>query len=198
LKRILPILIIFVLLTLSCIGGYLYWTQYQKTKLPGGQTGSEIQTVPSLAGDPIRKIVSNQDNSITYELEGTFEEIPQKREVLLYTNMIIKDDPLQRKIPIYFGTIDGEVYLGTYTNSFTGDRSWRMLPGEQATAFLKPGEPVIVKVQYFLLGNDDGDKKTRGYEAVLDALIKEFQEKKFELQIPAEFVLSSDRIGVIR
>jgi hypothetical protein len=198
LKRILPILLVFILLGLSLIVGYLYWKQYQQTKLPEGQTGSEIQTVKPQVGDPIKKIVSNEQDSLAYELEGTFDEIPQKREVLLYAKLILNNDPLQRKIPIYIGASNGEVYLGTYKDSFGGDRSWRLVPGEQAIAFLKSGEPVIIKVQYFLSGNEAGDRIIRGHEAVLDALIKEFQEEKFEMQLPAEFVLSSDRIGVIR
>jgi hypothetical protein len=196
-KRILPALLVFILISLSFVGGYLYWSLYKESKPPEVKTGAEVQRVINPVGAPINKQYYTSSDGFAYEMEVTLVDNLYKKDVLLYGEVIIKGDPLERKIPIYIGGPGGQVYLGKYKDTLGGDATWTLVPSDQVAVYVKAGEPTIIKPEFFLPG-DKTDKFIRSDEAVLDALIKEFELQKFELELPTGFTLVSDRIGVIR
>jgi hypothetical protein len=197
-KKTLPVLLLGAFILLIILATYLFIRLRNKelaTKTP--TTSTEIERVVQEPTSPIKKFIPPEGNVIVYEVEGKLVGKLDTRGVLLRGEMVIRGDPLERKIPIYIGAVDGTSPFGRYQSSFSGDSTWEKTALSAIAEEIQPNEPVIIMVRYPITGQAS-DLKSRKHEEILDGLIKEFANEEFDSQLPTDFELTAVRIGVIR
>ena len=197
-KKTLPTLLLGAFFLLIILATYLFIRLRNKelaTRTP--TTSTEIERVVQEPTSPIKKFIPPEGNVIVYEIEGKLVGELDTRGVLLKGEMVIRGDPLERKIPIYVGAVDGTSPFGRYQDSFSGDSIWEKTPLTKIAGEIEPNEPVIIMVHYPITGQAS-DLKSRKHEEILDGLIAEFTNEEFNYQLPTDFELAAARIGVIR
>ncbi len=155
--------------------------------------------VTHYVGDPIVKNLIPGGEGVVYDLQGTFVDGLKVTEgKLLLGSFIVNGDPLERKIWVYVGGVDGNVFFGTYEKSFEGDSNWKLVSSSVVAELVKPAEPTIIRFKYKFSGAEGEREYLKKYEDALDVLIREFQTDDFQYEIPSDFILASTRLGVVR
>jgi len=199
-KRKIFVLVGFLFLLLAALSVYLF------ILLKGKPTPSEKQALEEVGKTlfaprpdvPITKTITTEKDGIVYELEGKFTGKLEKSDKLLTGTFVLKNDPLERRIRVFVGRINGNTLFGTYDGSFNDESTWKSTSSDIVLELVKVGEPVRIRINLPLNDNLGLKKYTKEREDVLDTLIREFQIDEFSYEIPADFVLVADRLGVIR
>lgn len=155
--------------------------------------------VTHYAGGPIVKNLIPGGKGVVYDLQGTFVDgLEVTGGKLLLGSFIVNGDPLERKIRVYVGGVDGNVFFGTYEKSFEGGSNWKSVPGSVVVELVEPTEPVVIRFRFEFSGAGGEREYLKKYEDVLDVLIREFQTGDFQYEISSDFILASTRLGVVR
>jgi hypothetical protein len=195
-KLFLIVSLLFVILVLV---GVFILLQLRTSQSPPSLEEVGKKSVTHYAGDPIVKSLIPEEKGVAYDLEGTFiEGLKKTKGKLLSGIFIINGDPLERKIQVYIGDINGSVFFGTYEKSFEGESNWKSVPGDVVAELIRPADSVAIRFHYEFSGAESERENLKKYEDVLDILIREFQTENFQYEIPLDFILSSARLGVVR
>ena len=195
-KFFIIISLLFVMLVLISV---FFLLQLRTSKQSPSLEEVGKKSITHYAGDPIVKRIISGEKGVVYDLEGRFDEgLKAANGGFLSGNFIINGDPLERKIQVYIGDIDGNVFFGIYEKSFEGESNWKSVSSSVVAELVKPTDPVVIRFNYEFSGADGEREYLKEYEDILDVLIREFQTDDFQYEIPFDFILSSARLGVVR
>ena len=189
-----------LLILLIFLSVFLY-LRFQKASIPVSTLPREearVTEVVSFPGDPIVKMTISGDKGVIYELKGSFARKLQSGGGLLSGIFQVQGDPLERKIRVFVGGTDEYTFFGTYEGSFEGSSTWKRTPSSLVAETVEPGEVVIIRPTFEFTGIKGEEDGPRQVEQVLDVLIEEFHTRKYELQIPIGFALTTVHLGVVR
>ncbi len=192
-------LIIFLLFIVMVLGNAFLLLQLKTSQLTSSLEEVGKNPVTHYTGDPIVKNLIPEGKGVVYDLQGTFVDGLEVTEgKLLLGSFIVNGDPLERKIRVYVGGVDGNVFFGTYEKSFEGDSNWKSVPSSVVVELVEPTEPVVIRFRYEFSGAEGEREYLKKYEDTLDVLIEEFQTGDFQYEILSDFILASTRLGVVR
>ena len=199
-NRVLFILVLgMFLLVLAASLYFFYKLKKEESLITPSYPEGQIREIPHEAGDPIRKTYLTNNKGFIYDFEGAFAgELKPLNPSLLEGEFIIKDDPLNRKIKVFVGSVEGTILFGKYKDSFSGDGLWTKTANNEVAREIKPGEDVKMRVEFSYSDNDSIDEPIRKREEITDKLINEFKSGTFDFKIPADFMLATNRVAVIR
>ena len=192
-------LIIFLLFIVMVLGNAFLLLQLKTSQLTSSLEEVGKNSVTHYTGDPIVKNLIPEEKGVVYDLQGTFVDGLEVTEgKLLLGSFIVNGDPLERKIRVYVGGVDGNVFFGTYEKSFEGDSNWKSVPSSVVVELVEPTQPVVIRFRHEFSGAEGEREYLKKYEDVLDVLIREFQTGDFQYEILSDFILASTRLGVVR
>ena len=190
-------LILVLLLGLIFLGIYLFVVLRIKSPTEELPEPLERPVIKVEANDPIRKGILAEKDGIAYDIEGHFTEKLVAEFDLLVGNFIIKGDPRKTEIKTYIGNLQGETLFGTYAESFERGSNWTFKPSGEVAEEIKPEETVIIKFR--LVGEGGvGKEYIERTEKIMDTIIRDFQSGEYVYDIPADLLILSERIGIIR
>ena len=94
------------------------------------------------------------------------------------------------------GTLDGNIYLGRYSGSFTGTSTWKVVPTDTLTQIIDTKKSIKLRVEYQFDKETVAVNSLNIAQGVLDKLASTLKSgDKYE--IPVDFVLVTTKIGII-
>lgn len=199
-NRKIFVYILFGFFIVSLVGtayfSYMLWLK------PKSQTNIEIKPVTNSQEDSIVKFISDERNVVTYEIEGEFfTNLEKSGETnLLVGGFVVKGDTYNNIIPVYIGTLDGNIYLGRHETSFRGNSSWKIEPTNTLIQSTKIGDPVKLSVEYS--SKETGEERFAANslsksQDILDKLSSAIK-KGDKYVVPVDFTLSAYKIGIVK
>ncbi len=171
---------------------YLLWLK------PKIQADIEVKPVTSFPGDSIVKYVSDERKAVTYEIEGEFiSDLEKSGETNLLTGgFVVKGDISNNTIAVYMGTLDGNIFLGRYSDSFMGKSSWDIVPTDTLFQSIKTGDPVKLSIEYSSSEATVAVNSLDKAQDILDRLTSAIKSGD-KYNVPADFSLVTNKIGII-
>lgn len=160
---------------------------------------SLLTEVESNTGNPIQKQIADQRNGLLYFIQGSFtgeiKKIEGREDAAYEGEFVVDGDPLDRPIRIaYLNTL----FLGTYEGSFDKDSTWKQINAADLNDELVLGENVLLQVDYQFVRDQEPPEYVLNTQEVMDTLIKEFNSRDYSYEIPRDFFLVGQGVGVVR
>jgi len=203
-RRFLPFIILLLFLVLSALGGFLFYkSRIYKSLIPktdeNSQTNLESLGAPNLPGNPINKLYPQDNSGVLYEIKGKFvgNIVPMEGNSsgIYKGEFVIEGDPLNRKINTW---LESTSILGIYKDSFNSNSNWKSVSASEISSQVRPDETVKLEVDYSLPKGETIPAYVVDAEKILDSLIQEFNQKQFKYEIPNNFYIIANGIGIIR
>lgn len=165
----------------------------------GFQKSEETRYIPRSENSSIKKGILPDNGGVSYELVGVItEEFSFSGNGSLKGRLVLENDPLGRNIDVYWNPIEDQVYMGIYVESFAGESEWGPVSAEAARKSIDLGEAVKILVMLRKVSAGSQEIFDRSSEKVLDTLNKEFLSGEFKYELPADFGISAETVGIIR
>ena len=193
-SKILSFSVVFVFVILISVLGFLAYKLYKKDMTDKNLTPSISENYVNDKENPIQRYALPNGGGVMYEVIGSFVGEVTKENVLMKGNFMIKDDPLQRTIPVYMGAIDGTILFGKYEKAFVNS-SWERSDLQDIADTLTEKE-IIITVE-FGYPEESGNEYVMQKINFVDNLIAEFISGEFKLAVPSNFALSTNKLGVV-
>jgi len=204
----LPYLIIIIFASLILVGGLLIFKLgiVREPEEAEQLTADEIlKDIANKADNPIQKSKGQNGAGLYYQILGKFSEAPSvyegRNDNAYKAKIMIKDDPLEREIPVILGISTGHVSLGKFLESIEGDSEWVYTSTADINEQLVDGEITQFVIEYRLPPNgkaDDVPEYVLELQNLMDRLIFEFDTGVHETEIPETFELMVKGLGVVR
>lgn len=155
---------------------------------------------PSGNQGPIDKRVLDGELGVMYLLKVKLVE-PWTRQdqgeyKLLLGGVVLEGDPLGRIIQIQIGMLDGTAYIGEYSDGWEGTGYYRSRSQSELAQKVELGDEMWLEYKLPPLTEKE-NRYTLMVTRTLDGLADEFRSGEFQLTIPEELMISTEKVGVI-
>ena len=200
-KRYLPAVLSVTLVVLLVGLSIFLYLRTRTVKIPSTISPPEevIKPLVNQPGNPIQKYISSDNLGFTYEIEGSFPSGLSSREDGLLTGRFeIRGDTGKRQLKTMIGTLAGYGLLGIYEGSFSQKVVWDDVPLSELGGRIQAGEAVRIRIEVKFERQDGISDFARRTQETVDALAVEMNSGNAELQIPSDFTLVTNGVGIIR